>query len=138
MMTFFAIMFMIGVILSGLYIKRIINFYQNDVCQKLNNYIDEYCDKAYNDSCFMKNYIGEGQIYRIEFGALVAKSKIIFYEGYNQILFDGIDLVQNNLISKFDSQLIWNRLHRLAKDVVKYRTQEQFKKSWRKDNEKRC
>lgn len=137
-MIFFAIMFMIGVIWSGLYITKIVKFYHNDVCLRLINYIENYYEKAYDDCSFMKNYVDEGQIYRIDYGAIVAKSKIVFYENYNQILFDGINLVQDNLISKFDSQIIWNKLHRLSKNVVKYRTQERFKKSWRKDNEKRC
>ena len=139
-MTFFVIMFMIGVIWSGAYITRIVKFYHNDVCLMLIDYIEKYYEKAFDDDIFMKNYIDadDGQIFRIDYGAIVAKSRIIFYENYNQILFDGIDLVQDGLISKFDSQIIWNKLHKLSKNVVKYRTQERFKKSWRKDNEKRC
>ena len=104
------------------------------------DYIEKYYEKAFDDDNFMKNYIDadDGQIFRIDYGAIVAKSRLLFYENYNQILFDDIDLVQDGLISKFDSQIIWNKLHKLSKNVVKYRTQERFKKSWRKDNEKRC
>ena len=104
-MTFFVIMFMIGVIWTGAYITRIVKFYHNDVCLMLIDYIEKYYEKAFDDDIFMKNYIDadDGQIFRIDYGAIVAKSRIIFYENYNQILFDDIDLVQDGLISKFDS-----------------------------------